>query len=140
MVLVDNQVFWVNFGISNQIKVIFAYFEHTYYWPLYFILLYIMRVSSSILMTSTDFFRFAKDIYCKRFPDLETLIVQPLDYLLTAKELGNNIGNTKNNKTLEAYLSQATIMVVSVTASTTTGAGTLNEKDLETVSKGTRIF
>ena len=99
-----------------------------------------MRVSSSILMTSTDFFRFAKDIYCKRFPDLETLIVQPLDYLLTAKELGNNIGNTKNNKTLEAYLSQATIMVVSVTASTTTGAGTLNEKDLEIVSNGTRIF
>ena len=34
MVLVDIQVFWVNFGISNQIKVIFAYFEHT--WPLDF--------------------------------------------------------------------------------------------------------
>ena len=36
MVLVDIQVFWVNFGISNQIKEInvFAYFEHT--WPLDF--------------------------------------------------------------------------------------------------------
>jgi len=78
--------------------------------------------------------RFAKDIYCKRFPDLETLVVQPLDYLLTAKELGNNIGNTKNNKVLEQNLSQATIMVVSVTASTTSGVD-ITQNDLETVAR-----
>jgi len=102
--------------------------------PEYLVLVDANNMAASIDEEIANIHRFAKDIYCKRFPDLETLIVQPLDYLLTAKELGNNIGNTKNNKTLEAYLSQATIMVVSVTASTTTGAGTLNEKDLETVS------
>jgi U4/U6 small nuclear ribonucleoprotein PRP31 len=47
--------------------------------------------------------------------------VQPLDYLLTAKELSNHVENAKNNKVLEQFLSQATIMVVSVTASTTQG-------------------
>ena len=26
-----------------------------------------------------------------RFPELETLVVQPLEYLMTAKELGNNV-------------------------------------------------
>ena len=37
--------------------------------------------------------KFAKDRYSKRFPELETLVVQPLDYLLTAKELQNNVSN-----------------------------------------------
>ena len=72
--------------------------------------------------------RFAKDIYCKRFPDLETLVVQPLDYLLTAKELGNNIVNCKSNPVLGQCLSQATIMVVSVTASTTQGSDITSEE------------
>ncbi len=35
--------------------------------------------------------KFAKDKYSMRFPELETLVVQPLDYLLTAKELRNNV-------------------------------------------------
>ena len=56
-----------------------------------------------------------------RFPELETLVVQPLEYLMTAKELGNNVLRVKGNKVLEQYLTPATIMVVSVTASTTQG-------------------
>ena len=40
--------------------------------------------------------------------------------------------NAKNNKVLEQFLSQATIMVVSVTASTTQGSN-LNEAELEVV-------
>jgi RNA processing factor Prp31 len=37
--------------------------------------------------------KFAKDKYSKRFPELETLVVNPLDYLLTAKELQNHVCN-----------------------------------------------
>ena len=66
-------------------------------------------------------YKFAKDKYSKRFPELETLVVQPLEYLLSAKELRNNVLKAKNNKVLEQFLTQATIMVVSVTASTTQG-------------------
>ena len=76
--------------------------------------------------------RLAKDKYSKRFPELETLVVQPLDYLLTAKELRNNLDQAKNNPVLEKFLSQATIMVISVTASTTQGVS-LGNVDLEPV-------
>ncbi|TRY77157.1 hypothetical protein TCAL_00063 [Tigriopus californicus] len=72
-----------------------------------------------------EIYKFAKDIYSKRFPELETLVGPPLDYLVTAKELQNNILKAKNVKYLEQILNPATIMVVSVTASTTQG------KDLE---------
>jgi len=78
--------------------------------------------------------KLAKDKYSKRFPELETLVVQPLDYLLTAKELRNNLDQAKNNPVLEKFLSQATIMVISVTASTTQGVN-LGNVDLEPVTE-----
>lgn len=57
----------------------------------------------------------------KRFPELESLVVEQLEYLITVKELGNDLDRTKNNEILQQFLTQATIMVVSVTASTTQG-------------------
>ncbi len=78
--------------------------------------------------------KFAKERYNVRFPELETLVVQPLEYLMTAKELGNNVLKAKNNKVLEQYLTQATIMVVSVTASTTQGTE-LSQEELDTVGR-----
>lgn len=65
--------------------------------------------------------RFVRDKYQKRFPELESLIVTPLEYIRTVKELGNDLDKAKNNETLQSFLTQATIMVVSVTASTTQG-------------------
>ena len=75
----------------------------------------------TFLLSLGTIYKFAKDRYTVRFPELETLVVQPLEYLLAAKELGNNVLKAKNNKVLETFLTQATIMVVSVTASTTQG-------------------
>lgn len=87
---------------------------------------YVLIVDANNLAADIDneisvIFMFGKDKYSKRFPELDTLVVQPLEYLLTAKELRNNILKAKNNKVLEQFLTQATIMVVSVTASTTQG-------------------
>jgi len=76
--------------------------------------------------------KFARDVYTKRFPELESLVVQPLEYLMTAKELGNQIENVKSNEALQQYLSQATIMIIRVTASTTQGKP-LDKGELETV-------
>ncbi|KAK0044015.1 U4/U6 small nuclear ribonucleoprotein Prp31 [Biomphalaria pfeifferi] len=77
--------------------------------------------------------QFTKDIYSKRFPELESLVPMPLEYICTVKELGNNIlERSKNNEILQDILTPATIMVVSVTASTTQGVE-LSEKDLATV-------
>jgi U4/U6 small nuclear ribonucleoprotein PRP31 len=48
------------------------------------------------------------------------------------------VENAKNNKVLEQFLSQATIMVVSVTASTTQG-GNLNDDELTIVKESADV-
>ncbi|KAK2855398.1 hypothetical protein Q7C36_007267 [Tachysurus vachellii] len=65
--------------------------------------------------------KFVRDKYSKRFPELESLVPNTLDYIRTVKELGNNLDKCKTNETLQQILTNATIMVVSVTASTTQG-------------------
>ncbi|KAL1494738.1 hypothetical protein ABEB36_010286 [Hypothenemus hampei] len=65
--------------------------------------------------------KFVRDKYQKRFPELESLVVSPLEYVRTVRELGNDLDQAKNNEILQTFLTQATIMVVSVTASTTQG-------------------
>ncbi|KAL3286526.1 hypothetical protein HHI36_001031 [Cryptolaemus montrouzieri] len=65
--------------------------------------------------------KFVRDKYQKRFPELDSLVVSPLEYVRTVKELGNDLDQAKNNEILHQFLTQATIMVVSVTASTTQG-------------------
>jgi len=73
--------------------------------------------------------KYSKDLYGRRFPELDSLVVAPLDYMLTARQLGNDLDRVKNNDQLQQLLTQATIMVVSVTASTTQGE-MLSEADL----------
>ena len=65
--------------------------------------------------------KFVKDKYQKRFPELDSLIMVEMDYIKTVKELKNDLDQAKNNELLQQILTQATIMIVSVTASTTQG-------------------
>ncbi|XP_058464245.1 U4/U6 small nuclear ribonucleoprotein Prp31 [Malaya genurostris] len=65
--------------------------------------------------------KFVKDKYQKRFPELDSLIMVEMDYIRSVKELGNDLDQAKNNERLQEILTQATIMIVSVTASTTQG-------------------
>nr|CAG4651828.1 EOG090X06EY [Triops cancriformis] len=65
--------------------------------------------------------KFVRDKYNVRFPELESLVLNPLEYLVTVKELGNDLSTVKYNSVLQQTLTQATIMVLSVTASTTQG-------------------
>lgn len=66
--------------------------------------------------------KFVRDKYEKRFPELETLVPNPLEYIAAVKLLGNEI-NTKgqNKELLSQILAPSTCIVVSVTASTTQG-------------------
>ncbi|KAI7856277.1 hypothetical protein BDC45DRAFT_64265 [Circinella umbellata] len=63
--------------------------------------------------------KFIRDHYALRFPELESLILNPMDYARTVKA----IGNTEEISTtdLKSILPSATIMVISVTATTTSG-------------------
>ncbi|NXC64655.1 PRP31 protein, partial [Aleadryas rufinucha] len=74
--------------------------------------------------------KFIRDKYSKRFPELESLVPDALDYIQTVKELGNSLDKCKNNENnVQQILTNATIMVVSVTASTTQGQQ-LSEEEL----------
>ncbi|GFS93217.1 hypothetical protein NPIL_52561 [Nephila pilipes] len=76
--------------------------------------------------------KFTRDKYSKRFPELESLVPVPLQYVSTVKELGNDLDKAKNSEILQEFLTPATIMVVSVTASTTQGQ-LLTEDDLKVI-------
>ena len=65
--------------------------------------------------------KYTKDKYQKRFPELDSLIMGEMDYIRSVRELGNDLDQAKNNEKLQEILTQATIMIVSVTASTTQG-------------------
>lgn len=78
--------------------------------------------------------RYVRDKYQKRFPELESLIISPQDYIRSVRELGNDLDQAKNNETLQSFLTQATIMIVSVTASTTQGK-LLTEKELDEINE-----
>ena len=66
--------------------------------------------------------KFVRDKYEKRFPELETTVYMPLDYINTVKILGNDIQkNSLNKELLGQVLSPSNVMVISVTASTSQG-------------------
>lgn len=71
---------------------------------------------------------FIRDKYRLKFPELESLVLHPIDYSRVVKKIGNEMDLTLVD--LEGLLPSATIMVVSVTASTTTGKP-LSEENLE---------
>ncbi|KAK7259362.1 hypothetical protein RIF29_24969 [Crotalaria pallida] len=62
---------------------------------------------------------FIRDKYQLKFPELESLVNHPIDYARVVKKIGNEMDLTLVD--LEGLLPSAIIMVVSVTASTTTG-------------------
>ncbi|CEF97494.1 Prp31 C-terminal [Ostreococcus tauri] len=72
--------------------------------------------------------RFIKDKYKKKFPELESLVLHPIDYARVVKAIGNETDIMGVD--LDGVLPSATIMVVSVTGSTTSGVP-LSESDLE---------
>lgn len=71
---------------------------------------------------------FIRDNYRLKFPELESLVHHPIDYARVVKKIGNETDLTLVD--LEGLLPSAIIMVVSVTASTTSGKP-LPEEDLK---------
>ncbi|KAL8161583.1 hypothetical protein V2J09_013072 [Rumex salicifolius] len=62
---------------------------------------------------------FIRDKYRLKFPELESLVHHPIDYARVVKKIGNETDLTLVD--LEGLLPSAIIMVISVTASTTSG-------------------
>jgi len=77
--------------------------------------------------------RFVTETYAKKFPELESLIPNKLDYVKTLLRIGNETDMTLVD--LNDLLPSATVMVVSVTGSSTSGKP-LSESDLSEVTRG----
>jgi U4/U6 small nuclear ribonucleoprotein PRP31 len=71
--------------------------------------------------------KYIKDIYAQRFPELESIILNPYTYALTVKRLGNDIDVTKKN--LTDILPNNNIMSINMISSTTSGKP-MNKDDL----------
>jgi U4/U6 small nuclear ribonucleoprotein PRP31 len=74
--------------------------------------------------------KFVRDRYRPKFPELETLILNPLDYAKTVKVLANEMNITKLD--LTKVLPPASVMVVK-TAATTTRGQPLSDKEIAIV-------
>ncbi|KAI6660995.1 hypothetical protein LOD99_13718 [Oopsacas minuta] len=74
--------------------------------------------------------RLVRDLYSLRFPELEQLVHKSIDYMRTVERLRNHLEVTKTD--LSEILAPATIMIVSVAASTTQGKP-LSDSELDNV-------
>jgi U4/U6 small nuclear ribonucleoprotein PRP31 len=70
-------------------------------------------------LTRTPRGQFICDKYAPRFPELESLVVGPIDYARTVKAIGNEMDLTRVD--LKSFLPTATVMVITVTATTSIG-------------------
>lgn len=75
---------------------------------------------------------FLRDKYRLKFPELESLVLHPIDYARVVRRIGNEMEVQLVD--LEGLLPSATIMVVSVTASTTSGKP-LSDENMARVSE-----
>ena len=64
-------------------------------------------------------YNFIRDKYKSKFPELESLVTSPLDYARVVAAIGNEMDATLVD--LESLLPPAQVMVISVTATTTSG-------------------
>jgi len=64
-------------------------------------------------------FRFIRDIYTKKFPELEGIIVFPMDYVKIVKKIGNETDLARVD--LNGIIQQSNIITLTLTASNTTG-------------------
>eukprot|EP01066_Platyproteum_vivax_P012171 Platyproteum_vivax@DN5530_c0_g1_i1.p1 len=67
-----------------------------------------------------NIFRFVRDIYSKKFPELESIVVSPVEYIQVVKRIQNETDLTTID--FSDLLSNTAIMAMTVTASTTTGS------------------
>lgn len=86
--------------------------------------------------------KFIRDHYVVRFPELETLVQNPLDYAKCVSIIGNNLDiknlEAQNNHKLRTVLDGPTLMIVTVEATTSAGRE-LTEKELATVMRAAEM-
>ena len=73
----------------------------------------------SFCFFTIQIYQFIRDCYAPRFPELETLIPNPIEYAKAVKAIGNTTDLTSLD--LRSILPLSIVMIVTVTATTTSG-------------------
>jgi U4/U6 small nuclear ribonucleoprotein PRP31 len=99
---------------------------------------YKLIVASNDLVVQIDeeianVYRYVVDLYAIKFPELESLVPNPMDYVRVVTRIGNEMDMTMID--LSDLLPSAAVMVVSVTGSTTSGQK-LPEEELANCTGG----
>ncbi|KAF3907472.1 hypothetical protein AA313_de0200078 [Arthrobotrys entomopaga] len=87
-----------------------------------------VEIDSEIILVH----KFIRDHYSPRYPELENLVTNPLDYAKTVAIIKNDLHLQPMQSQLRAVLDSATVMVVTVEATTSKGRP-LTEKELAAV-------
>lgn len=82
--------------------------------------------------------KFIRDLYAPRFPELEQMITNPIDYVRAVQLIGNEKDLAKLDGQLKKFLQAATVMVVTVTAATAPGQQ-LSQDKLDKVMEASRV-
>merc|ERR1712226_439449 len=85
---------------------------------------YQLVIDANALLAEIDYefnkiYNFVRDIYCMRFPELETLLGNKVEYIKAAGLIKNDLATAK--QALTDKLSDATVMIVAMTASNSQG-------------------
>lgn len=80
--------------------------------------------------------KFIRDHYSPRFPELETLILNPWEFVQAVQAIGNDEDLTKAK--LDSILPHGTVVVISMTASTTKGRK-LSEEAWERIEEACKL-
>lgn len=80
--------------------------------------------------------KYCSDNYSKRFPELDSLVPDALEYIQTVQALGNDLDANKIENL--DFLPAATRMVVSVTAATTQGVK-IEDNELENINEACQM-
>ncbi len=77
-------------------------------------------------------------MYSKKFPELESLVLNPIDYIRAVQIVGNTKDINSVEDQLRSILQGATVMVVVVTATTTKGVQ-LTAEEAKTVMESCNV-
>jgi U4/U6 small nuclear ribonucleoprotein PRP31 len=91
---------------------------------------YLKHIENDILIVHKEL----RDLYAEKFPELESIVLNPIDYARSVKVIGNSIGDISRLLELMNWLPNSTLMSVTVSFSASTGRQ-LNDKELGEVMK-----
>ncbi|KAK9467729.1 hypothetical protein V1512DRAFT_235688 [Lipomyces arxii] len=108
--------------------------------PEYRLLVEVNNLTADITNEIAALHKYIAEKYNPRFPELESLVLNPVDYAKTVKVIGNELLSIKDKQSeLSEFLQAAIIMVLTVSA-VTSNSLVLSDHELELVYKGCDVL